>query len=97
VLVIIELVIEKHISNRRLFSEAIVALVGGAAFGTWSAVFREQAGALSAEKLVWDLSVPLGVALVLVVALLFAGTYFLARRISVARWRDVLEYEDLLE
>lgn len=28
-LTIIELVVEKHISNRRVFSEAIVALIGG--------------------------------------------------------------------
>jgi len=96
-LVCIELMVEKRISSRRLFSEAFIALLGGVGYGVWSVAFRGQAGPLSAEQYLWQLSAPLGVAFAIVQALLFVATYFVARRISQWRWRHVLEYEDLLE
>lgn len=97
VLVVVEMLIEKHISSRRLFSEALAALLAGVAFAVWSAVFRDQAGPLGADQYLWELSVPLGVAYSFALVVLFVGAYFAARRISLWRWRHVLEYEDLLD
>ena len=70
--------------------EAFIALLGGVGYGVWSVAFRGQAGPLSAEQYLWQLSAPLGVAFAIVQALLFVATYFVARRISQWRWRHVL-------
>jgi hypothetical protein len=97
VLVIVELLIEKHISSRRLFSEALAALLAGVIYAIWSTVFRDQSGPLGAEQYLWELSVPLCIAYSFGMVVLFVAAYLAARRVSLWRWRHVLEYEDLLE
>jgi multidrug transporter EmrE-like cation transporter len=96
-LVVVEMLIEKHISSRRLFSEALAAMLAGVAYAVWSAVFRDQSGPLGADQYLWDLSVPLSIAYSFALVVLFVAAYFAARRISLWRWRHVLEYEDLLD
>jgi hypothetical protein len=97
VLVVVEMLIEKHISSRRLFSEALAAMLAGVGYAVWSAVFRDQSGPLGADQYLWNLSVPLSVAYSFLLIVLFVAAYFAARRISLWRWRHVLEYEDLLD
>eukprot|EP01108_Squamamoeba_japonica_P000143 TRINITY_DN10174_c0_g1_i1.p3 TRINITY_DN10174_c0_g1~~TRINITY_DN10174_c0_g1_i1.p3 ORF type:complete len:125 (-),score=15.12 TRINITY_DN10174_c0_g1_i1:33-407(-) len=97
VVVVVELLSEKHLSMRRLFSETLAAFLGGVVFSVWSVVFRSQSGPLGAEQYLYALAVPLGVAYGVALPPLFVGAYFVARVVSRWRWRHVIEFEELLE